>query len=53
MTLGAVVSITDATPAQAYQPYLRGAPVAFDAMTKIEPGTQDLNSTVTVVFAIS
>ena len=51
--LGAVVSITDATPAQVYQPYaVRGA-AAFDTMTKIEPGTQDLNSTVTVVFAMS
>jgi uncharacterized protein YggE len=53
VTLGVVVSITDATPPQAYQSYARAGAVAFDALTKIEPGTQDLNSTVTVVFAIS
>jgi uncharacterized protein len=54
VTLGAVVSITDATPPPpVFYGYgaMKGA--ALDAATPVQPGTQDLSATVTVVFAIS
>lgn len=52
VSLGAVVSITDAAlPSPIYDRYgaMRDAALA----TPIQPGTQDLSATVTVVFAIS
>ena len=52
VSLGAVVSITDATPAY---PVFYGAARAGateDTATPIQPGTQDLNASVTVVFEI-
>ncbi len=54
VSLGAVVSITDATPIQSPIFYNYGAaqPSAADAATPVKPGTQDLGATVTVVFAI-
>jgi uncharacterized protein len=55
VTLGAVVSITDATPVSpiyyGYGPMKAGA--MPDTATPVQPGTQDLSATVTVVFAIS
>jgi uncharacterized protein YggE len=52
VTLGAVVSITDASaPTPVYYGALRG--MALDsAATPIQPGSQDISATVTVVFAI-
>jgi uncharacterized protein YggE len=52
VTLGSVVSITDATPATpVYYGAARGA--ALDSLaTPIKVGTQDLSVMVTVVFAI-
>jgi uncharacterized protein YggE len=55
VSLGAVVSITDATaPSPIYYGYgaMKAAPIA-DAATPVQPGSQDLNATVTVVFAIN
>ncbi len=56
VSLGAVVSITDATPSMPPVFYgygtMKGAPLA-DVATPVQPGTQDVNATVTVVFAIS
>lgn len=52
VSLGAVVSITDATPVY---PVFYGAArsgAIEDTATPIQPGTQDLNATVTVVFEI-
>lgn len=54
VTLGAVVSITDSTPpSPIFYGFgaMKAAPVA-DAATPVQPGTQDLSATVTVVFAI-
>jgi uncharacterized protein YggE len=54
VSLGAVVSISDSTPPfLGYYPMAARAGVAFDAATPVQPGTQDVTSTVTVVFAIS
>lgn len=54
VTLGAIVSITDATPPQ---PIFYGyGSIQRDAAalaTPVQPGTQDLGATVTVVFEIS
>ena len=53
VTLGAVIAITDATPPSPIvygYGALKGA--AVDAATPVQPGTQDVNATVTVVFAI-
>ena len=51
VSLGAVVSITDASQiSPIWYPAARGA--INDAATPIQPGTQDLTATVTVVFAI-
>ena len=54
VSLGAVVSITDATPVQSPIFYNAGAPqaAADGATTPVKPGTQDLGASVTVVFAI-
>lgn len=55
VTLGAVVSITDSSPASPiYYGYggFKGAPVAADVATPVQPGTQDLSAMVTVVFEI-
>jgi len=54
VTLGAVVSITDATPVQPPIFYGYGAAQrpAADVATPVQPGTQDLTANVTVVFAI-
>jgi uncharacterized protein YggE len=55
VTLGAVVSITDATPpTPIFYGYgaTKGA-AAVDTATPIQPGTQDLSASVTVVFSIS
>lgn len=54
VTLGDVLSITDATPISI--PYYNGgmrAGAIADAATPIQPGTQDLSATVTVIFSIS
>jgi uncharacterized protein YggE len=55
VSLGAVVSITDATPPPpilyGYGPMRASAPLA-DVATPVQPGSQDLNATVTVVFSI-
>ena len=54
VSLGAVVSITDATqPWPIYYGYGGMKSPAADLATPVQPGTQDLNATVTVVFAIS
>jgi uncharacterized protein len=52
VTLGSVVSITDTSPA--YPVYYGGklGAVTMDAATPIQPGSQDVSATVTVVFAI-
>ena len=55
VSLGAVVSITDATPPPPPIFYGYGAlrsAQAPDAATPVQPGSQDLNATVTVVFTI-
>jgi uncharacterized protein YggE len=55
VSLGAVVSITDATPVSPiYYGYgaLQGAAIP-DAKTPVQPGTQDLSAMVTVVFEIN
>ena len=54
VTLGSVVSISDATPT--FQPNyqfgrMAAAPVA-DVATPVQPGSQDVTSTVTVVYEI-
>jgi len=55
VSLGAVISITDATPS--WPIYYgggvsKGAPVA-DVATPVQPGTQDMSAMVTVVFEIN
>jgi uncharacterized protein YggE len=55
VSLGAVVSITDATPVSPiFYGYgaVKGGAVP-DAATPVQPGTQDLSAMVTVVFEIS
>lgn len=55
VSLGAVVSITDASPPlPIYYGYgaMKGG-AATDLATPVQPGTQDLTATVTVIFAIS
>jgi uncharacterized protein len=54
VTLGAVVSITDSTPpSPIFYGYgaMKALPAA-DAATPVQPGTQDLTASVTVVFEI-
>lgn len=48
--LGSVVSVSDASPAPIVYPYQRMA--AMDAATPIQPGSQDISATVSVVFEI-
>ena len=54
LSLGSVVSITDTTPPS---PIVYGGALgrfaAADAATPIQPGSQDVSATVTVVFAIN
>jgi len=54
LSLGSVVSITDTSPAS---PIMYGGALgrfaAADAATPIQPGSQDVSATVTVVFAIN
>lgn len=55
VNLGAVVSITDSTPpSPIFYGYgaQKAAPVA-DTATPVQPGTQDLSATVTVIFEIN
>jgi len=55
VTLGAVVSITDGTPVQPiFYGYgaSRGSAIT-DLATPVQPGTQDLSATVTVIFEIA
>jgi uncharacterized protein YggE len=55
VSLGTVISITDATvPSPIYYNYgaMKSAPAA-DTATPVQPGTQDLSATVTVVFEIN
>lgn len=51
--LGAVVSITDTSPASPIFYGRLGASAAGDAATPIQPGSQDISAMVTVVFAIA
>jgi len=54
VSLGAVVSITDATPVSPiFYGYGVRAGAAADTATPVQPGTQDLSAMVTVVFEIS
>jgi uncharacterized protein len=53
VTLGAVVSITDGTPVQPiFYGYGAAGRDAAAVATPVQPGTQDLSATVTVVFDI-
>jgi uncharacterized protein YggE len=53
VTLGAVVSITDTSPVSPILYGTRlGAFAAADAATPVQPGSQDVAATVTVVFSI-
>jgi uncharacterized protein YggE len=52
VTLGAVVSITDTSPTSPIVYGRLGAFAAADAATPIQPGSQDVAATVTVVFSI-
>jgi uncharacterized protein YggE len=51
VSLGGVVSITDASPTSPIW-YAPAAGAMKDLATPVQPGTQDLTATVTVVFAI-
>jgi uncharacterized protein YggE len=51
VSLGGVVSITDASPTSPIF-YAPAAGAMKDLATPVQPGTQDLTATVTVVFAI-
>jgi uncharacterized protein YggE len=56
VNLGTVISITDATqPSPIFYGYgaVKGAAPLPDVATPVQPGTQDLTATVTVVFEIS
>ena len=56
VSLGDVISITDATPVSPFPYYtlggIKGGAIA-DVATPVQPGTQDLSATVTVIFAIN
>ena len=52
VTLGSVVSITDTSPASPIYYGRLGAIAAGDSATPIQPGSQEISATVTVVFAI-
>ena len=53
VSLGAVISITDASPVSPIWYATPNAGALRDMATAVEPGTQDLTATVTVVFSIS
>jgi uncharacterized protein YggE len=53
VSLGGVISITDASPITPIWYGAARAGAIGDMATPVEPGTQDLSATVTVVFAIS
>jgi uncharacterized protein YggE len=53
VSLGGVVSITDASPVSPIWYATPNAGALKDMSTPVEPGTQDLTATVTVVFSIS
>lgn len=53
LSLGSVVSITDTTPSSPIMYGAIGRFAAADAATPIQPGSQDVSATVTVVFAIN
>lgn len=54
VTLGRVLSISETPVAIPYPyPYAGGAAAARDATTPVQPGTQDVTATVTVVFEIA
>ena len=53
VSLGAVISITDASPISPIWYGAARAGALNDLATPVEPGTQDLTATVTVVFEIS
>jgi len=53
VSLGGVISITDASPSfPVWYGGARGGAIS-DLSTPVEPGTQDLTATVTVIFSIS
>lgn len=53
VNLGAIVSIADSTqPFVGYYPFAGMRAAAADLATPVEPGTQDVSATVTVIFAI-
>jgi uncharacterized protein YggE len=53
VTLGAVVSVSDGSaPTPIYYGAAAGAAPAADLRTPVQPGTQDISATVTVVFEI-
>ena len=53
VSLGGVISITDASPITPIWYGAARAGAISDVPTPVEPGTQDLTATVTVIFAIS
>jgi uncharacterized protein len=53
VSLGAVISITDASPVSPIWYAAPNAGALNDLATPVQPGTQDLTATVTVVFSIS
>ena len=53
VSLGGVVSITDASPTSPIWYATPRAGAMSDLATPVQPGTQDLTATVTVVFAIN
>jgi hypothetical protein len=56
ISLGAVISITDSTPpSPIFYGYgaMKAAAPSADVATPVQPGTQDLSATVTVVFEIN
>lgn len=53
VSLGSVVSISDATPTfVGYYPTFGAKDTAAPAATPVQPGTQDVTATVTVIYAI-
>lgn len=53
VSLGSVISISDATPTfVGYYPNVGARDTAAPAATPVQPGTQDVTATVTVIYAI-
>ena len=52
VTLGAVVSIADASAPMPYYGVAGAAPAAGDVRTPVQPGTQDVSAAIVVVFEI-